>query len=158
MRSCSTKYGSIILSSRRAIRDNRYRFKKTRCIQVSGCVDYGQLLSCCRKARCPVHRASCCRSGYRYRSKPVCCIDRIEHAVYSEAWHTVHIIRRCSWCKCPGAAPICVRATPVDSSSSLEQRLETTQDLLSSTRLYRSLCRYYQNIFMKAGPTEEELA
>ena len=26
MRSCSTKYGSIILSSQRAMRDNRYRF------------------------------------------------------------------------------------------------------------------------------------
>ena len=37
MRSCSTKYGSINLSSsRRAIRDNRYRFKTTRRIQVPG--------------------------------------------------------------------------------------------------------------------------
>ena len=34
IRSYFTKYALIILSSRRAIRDNRYRFKKTRRIQV----------------------------------------------------------------------------------------------------------------------------
>ena len=34
VRSYSTKYGSVILNSRRALRDNRYRFKKTSGVQV----------------------------------------------------------------------------------------------------------------------------
>jgi hypothetical protein len=34
MRFCSTKYGLIISSSRRAIRDNRCRFKTTHRVQV----------------------------------------------------------------------------------------------------------------------------